>query len=532
MSKAKLNIREMIRSGEIDTAKAGQLVSIYYYTGGDESPLTDSDIRALKETAKDARLYNAYMAGGRALSDGEPIIMTLSGEAKSSLLKLAWIGAEIKYTIETVYKEPFTTILTEEAYKRVGKTKRERRLKRTYTLVTLYRILAQELINYPKTKEDEALLADLKEYPDNAKEGWIYGIDLIDDKGKGEPTEYWRGWTAYYQADKLEGLDSLAEDIPKAHEWIMAKLRELHANKQLSIDIDSIDLSKAHTEALKGSELADMESSIQYLSDMLNKPEGTLLDEYRDEDETEDEASTRFIYETYQQVFIIIKNKDDINSKHLKDGIYEELEAQSLHRPLVALGYRDKGKEDSVASLIPLRTIKQSRQSLSGNLLLIWIYTYWRRKVAELVGVHKTETFKEREESSDAIQMYGQYYLYWVLLEEQINDTYIKPEYKEYMDKIKEAYKTIGDSSPEFIEKYREYLGASSEDNRKAKRVEPVEELIRSNPHVSKAIEYIDSMTIYDTENSMQRLRDIVLPIIRAYDNPSKLDDWRAKYDS
>ena len=51
MTKPKLNIREMIKSGEIDTAKAGQLVSLEVYEQSDM--LKESDLRALRETAKD-----------------------------------------------------------------------------------------------------------------------------------------------------------------------------------------------------------------------------------------------------------------------------------------------------------------------------------------------------------------------------------------------------------------------------------------------------------------------------------------------
>ena len=319
MTKPKLNIREMIRSGEIDTARAGQLVTLHYYT--QNKFLSDSDERALRETAKDARLYNAYMAGGRELKEAEIFLIALSSEAKLGIQKLAWIGAELKYTIETVYTPPRVVAVTEEAYERIAKEKREKRLKRTYTLVTLYRILAENLIKYPESKDEERILAELKEYPENAIEGNVYGIDLIDPDGKGEVIEYWRGWIPYhFNKEKLDTIDELADSIPEAHACIMERLKALYKAKKLSIDPESVPLDKYHETELKGSELTGMETEIKHLSYILNSPEHSLLDKYKDEDETEEQADNRSIFEKYKQVYAIIKNPERYR---LKDGALE-----------------------------------------------------------------------------------------------------------------------------------------------------------------------------------------------------------------
>ena len=338
MTKPKLNIREMIRSGEIDTARAGQLVTISYYTKN--GLLSDSDERALRETAKDAKLYNAYMGGGRELREAEIFLIGLSSEAKLGIQKLAWIGAELKYTIETYYSPPRVVAMTEEAYERIGKEKRDKRLKRTYNLVTLYRILTENLIKYPETKAEKQAVDSLRKEtnPEGGTEGYVYGLDLIDPEGKGDVIEYWRGWIPYHHnSKKLDTIDKLADELPEAHALTMERLEALYKEKKLSIDPESIPLDKYHETELKGSELATMEGDIKHLSDLLNRPEHSLLDDYKNEGETERQADDRSIFEQYKQTYAILKNPE--RYKHnIKDGVLV-LEDIALDRPL-SWGYK------------------------------------------------------------------------------------------------------------------------------------------------------------------------------------------------
>ena len=321
MTKPKLNIREMIRSGEIDTAKAGRLVSIHHYTKSEL--LSDSDERALRETAKDAKLYNAYMGGGRQLQETEMFLMGLSSEVKLGIQKLAWIGAELKYTIETYYSPPRVIALTEEAYKRIGKEKRSKRLERTYTLVTLYRIFAENFIyNEDKLKgEERGLLDKAREYPEDAIEGNVYGLDLIDPNSKGEPIEYWRGWIPYHHnAKNLDTIDKIGDEIPELHGIIQAGIYVLYKEKKLDIpDPSTIPLDQWHDTPIKGSELAKIEENLLYLQDIQNRAEYSLLDDYKDEDETEEIAQNRSIFEKSMQVYSILKKPEELGSQRLKD---------------------------------------------------------------------------------------------------------------------------------------------------------------------------------------------------------------------
>lgn len=515
MTKPKLNIREMIRNGEIDTAKAGQLVTVKYYTKS--NLISDSDETALRETAKDAKLYNAYMAGGRELHEAEIFLVGVSSEAKLGIQKLAWIGAELKHTIDTLYTPPRVIAVTEEGYKRIGKEKRGKRLKRTYTLVTLYRVLAENLIKYPEGKDEEKILADLREYPEDAQEGYVYGIDLIDPNGKGDVAEYWRGWIAYYKGlsqehdeelGKLETIDELAESIPEAHKVLMTKLEALYKEKKLSIDPNSIPLNQWHKTPLDGSELAKMEGDIKHLSDILNKTEATLLDEYKDEGETEEQATNRHIYEKYDQAYAILKDPEE-NRYSVKDGV---LQTDSLTRPRSVWGYRGDGKYDTVGAKSPLTIIKENRATIRTNLLIMYAFSQWRKKTGELIGVANTDEFKAMTEQLDAIELYNTYEVYRALLIDNIvSEIYILPEYRKYTDMIVEAYKPIGDAKDE--EKYKGLLYKTLP---MQELYDTIEAVYKRDKYVAEALKVLDNMTIYNIKDSFYDMREALLPLIRA----------------
>ena len=503
MSKPKLNIREMIRSGEIDTAKAGQLVTINYYTKN--GLISDSDERALRETAKDGRLYNAYMAGGRELREAEIFLIALSSEAKLGIQKLAWIGAELKYTIETYYQPPRVVALTEEAYERIGKEKRERRLKRTYTLVTLYRILAENLIKYPETKAEEQVLANTRKKPETLKEGYVYGTDLIDPDGKGDVIEYWRGWTPHYDRPK-DTIADLAEEIPEAHALIVERLQALYKAKKLSLDPSSIPLDKYHETELKGSELTDMETDIKLLQDLLNLTEWTLLDDYRDKGEDKQTADNRSIFEKYMQSYAILKTPESISPYKLKDGVIDS-HNDSLDRPL-SWGYRGGDTKDKIGAKMPLETIKSNREAISSNLYILYAFNEWRQKAGELLGVIKTDEFESMTEHLDAKDLYHTYEVHRRLLIDQINaQSYILPEYRDYTDEIVSLYQPIGDNS----EDYNAYMHAPIDT---VKGQDPVGDIFKANKYVTKALEHIEGVTIHSLADSFYEVRDILQPIL------------------
>lgn len=509
MTKPKLNIREMIRSGEIDTAKAGQLVTIENYTG--DGLLSESDVRALRDTAKDAKLYNAYMHGGKELRDTELLLTAISAEAKLGIQKLAWIGAELKYTIETYYSPPRAIALTEEAYKRLGKEKRERRLKRTYTLVTLYRIIAENFIyNEDKlTETEQKAVKKAKEYPEDTQEGYLYGLDLIDNR-KGEPSEYWRGWIPYYngisqeydeELPKLDTIDKLEEEIGDLHTLNVGAIQYLYKEKKLDIpDPNTTPLNQWHKTPIKGSELAKIEENLPYLQDILNRTEWSLLDDYKDEGETIEQASNRSIFENYKQAYAIIKNPEKYR---LKEGI---LDIDSYDRPL-AWGLLPE-REGKVGATMPLKTIKNNRQAINNNLHILYAFSQWRLKAGRLLGVDKTDRFKATTDSLDAIELYNAYEVHRKLLTDHIlSETYILPEYQAYTDEILSVYQPLGDGQEALTKELMNKRGAMDE------LQETVSSVFKRDTSVAKALKLLDDMTIYNIEASFYTFRDAIKPL-------------------
>lgn len=507
MTKPKLNIREMIRSGEIDTAKAGRLLSVHYYDNKN-SILSDSDERALRETAKDVKLFNAYMGGGRELKEAEIMLIALARETELANQRLAWIGAELKYTIETIYTPPRIVAVTEDKYEALGKDKRERRLKRTYTLTTLYRTLIEGFIKYPEGKDEERILAELKEYPEDAQEGWIYGIDLIDPNGKGDVIEYWSGWIPYhFKKDKLDTLDKLAQDLPDAHALIMTKLKALHKAKKLSIDPESVPLDKYQDTELKGSELGVIAEDVRYLRELLDTPEPNLLDNYRDDDETEAQADNRYIFEKYRQTYAIIKYPERYK---LKDGTLEY--DPYLDRP-VAYGARDEIKPSSMAYLLPLETIKKNRKTVRDNLYIIYVFTKWREKAGELLGVHKLDNFKALTDNLDPTDILTSYELYRSLLLDQIlRESYILPKYRGYTDEIVKLYAPLTDEellTPDYMSKTLAELKKGRQDPESKLR-----ELVTESKYIAEALKSVEAMTIQSIGDSFYSVRDTLKPFI------------------
>lgn len=442
MTKPKLNIREMIRSGEIDTAKAGQLVSLEVYEQSDM--LKESDLRALRETAKDKLLYNRYMDGISAIVGNRNAISGISETARLNLMTLKWVLAELRFTVSAYYKAQPVRILTPEAYEREGKQKRERRLKRTYTLMTLYRLLAEALIKTPQDKTEEALVEQLRKdaTPEEGEDGMLYGIDLIE-----QGYEIWDGWTAYHKAQGFT-LNQLAEDLPEAHALIMTKLKALHKAKKLSIDPESVPLDKWHTTALKGSELASLDG-IPYIADCLNIAESrdNPLDEYDDEGETkerEDDLSDRALFEKYSQKYAII-SRPYLYKRELKDGVLDVTEDIYAHdfdiftRPLYGYGVTKlySGKTPTDPDDLALKYLTRQKRELEYNLACLLPLTEWRLKAGRLLGINKGDRFTRDSEIISPSNLYDDYNSIRLMYYGAFNGEHVvQPEYQEYVNQI------------------------------------------------------------------------------------------------
>lgn len=544
MTKPKLNIREMIRSGEIDTARAGQLVAleVYEYSG----MLKESDIRALRETAKDKLLYNRYMDGINAIVGNRNAISGISETARLNLTTIKWILAELRFSVRVFYQEQPVKIVTPEAYEREGKQKRERRLKRTYTLMTLYRLLAEALVKTPQDKTEEALVEQLRKdaNPEGGEEGMLYGIDLIE-----QGYEIWDGWTAYHKAQGFT-LDQLAEDIPEAHTLIMTKLKALYKAKKLSIDPESVPLDKWHTTPLNGSELANLEE-IPYIADCLNVAESreNPLDEYDDEGETkerEGDLSDRAIYEKYTQKYAII-SRPYLYKRELKDGILdvtEDIYYQDFNiftRPLFGYGVTKvhSGKTPTDEDDLALTYLTKQKRELEYNLACLLPLTEWRLKAGRLLGVHNGDRFKRDSDVISPSNLYDSYEDMRKMYYGAFNGEHVvRPEYQEYVQAVqsklgalfdKELYTKLSDEDKAKLFKA---TGASDIlDYHKNPPKDPSsiftyhllkdpvklinDSLANRYKAVSKALALVEAMTLENIEGTYSEIVDLVTPLYK-----------------
>lgn len=544
MTKPKLNIREMIRNGEIDTAKAGQLVSLEVYEQSDM--LKESDLRALRETAKDKLLYNRYMDGINAIVGNRNAISGISETARLNLMTLKWVLAELRFTVSAYYKAQPVKIVTPEAYEREGKEKRERRLKRTYTLVTLYRLLAEALIKTPQDKTEEALVEQLRKdaNPEDGEDGMLYGIDLIE-----QGYEIWDGWTAYHKAQGFT-LNQLAEDLPEAHALIMTKLKALHKAKKLSIDPESIPLDKWHTTPIKGSELANLDD-IPYIADCLNVAESreNPLDEYDDEGETKDRAddlSDRALFEKYSQKYAII-SRPYLYKRELKDGVLDVTEDIYAHdfdiftRPLYGYGVTKvySGKTPTDPDDLALKYLTRQKRELEYNLACLLPLTEWRLKAGRLLGISKGDRFTRDSEVISPSNLYDDYNSIRLMYYGAFNGEHVvRPEYQEYVNQVQSKLGVLFDEDM--------YRKLSDEDKAKLFKTEGASDIFdyHKNPPkdpnslvtynllkdpvqlindslayrykvVSQALALVEGMTLDTIASTYSEIVDLIIPLYK-----------------
>lgn len=544
MTKPKLNIREMIRSGEINTARAGQLVSLEVYENS--GMLKESDIRALRETAKDGTLYNSYMDGINSLVRYRTVVTGVSETARLNIMTIKWVLAELRFTVSANYTAQPVRILTPEAYEREGKEKRERRLKRTYTLVTLYRLLAEALIKTPQNKTEEALVAKLRKdaNPEDGDDNMLYGIDLIE-----QGYEIWDGWIAYNKAQGFT-LNQLAEDLPEAHAHIMTKLKALHKAKKLSIDPESVPLNKWHTTPLKGSELANLDD-IPYIADCLNIAESreNPLDQYDDEGETkerEGDVSDRAIFEQYSQKYAII-SRPYLYKRELKDGVLDVTDDIYAHdfnlftKPLYGYGVTKlfSGKTPTDPEDLALKTLTQQKRELEYNLACLLPLNEWRLKAGHLLGVHKGDRFTRDSKLVDPKSLYDDYEVLRALYYGSFNgENIINPEYKEYISQVQSKIGVLfdenlytelsdGDKAKLFIDKgASDILDYHKNPPKDANSLftygllkDPArlinETFTKRYRAVSKSLKLIESMTLETIESTYSEIADLIIPLYK-----------------
>jgi hypothetical protein len=436
----------MIKEGKITTDKAGQLVALEVYENS--GMLKESDIRALRETAKDPRRYNAFMDGVNLVGRLDNTVAGLMTDARLTTTRIAWALSEIRYTVRTLYQEPPVRIVTPEAYERLGKEKRERRLKRTYTLMTLYRIVAENIVKNPEGKAQEQAVEQLRKEtnPKDAEVGMLYGLDLIE-----QGYEIWTGWTAYDNGQDFT-LNDLANDLPEYHALVMGVINGLHKAKQLTIDPESIPLDKWHTTPLKGSELAGM-TGIKMLDDNLNLPESrnNTFDQYDDPSDTktkerDNDLSDRAYYELYAQKYAVL-SRPDLYKRELKNGVldvtddiyYQDFDMWTKAR----MGYgalKELSEERGIENDTALEFIKQKRAELIEGLKVLFVLHLWRLKAGKLLGIDKGDRFQAQSGRVSPRVIFADYNNYRDMYLGAFNgENVTNPDYLKYLELLREA---------------------------------------------------------------------------------------------
>ena len=452
MTKPKLDIRQMIRDGKIDTDKAGQLVALEVYENS--GMLKESDVRALRETSKDPRRYNAYMDGVNLVGRLDNTIAGLMTDARLTTLRIAWGLSEIRYTVRVLYQEQPVRIVTPEAYERFGNDKQERRLKRTYTLMTLYRVVAENIIKNPKGKPQEQAVEQLRKNanPEGGETGMLYGIDLIE-----QGYEIWTGWTAYHDGQDFT-LDDLATDLPEYHALVMDVIRGLHKAKQLSIDPDSVPLAKWHKTPLKGSELAKI-TGVKLLDECLNLPESrdNPLDEYDDPKDTktkkrDTDLSERAYYEMYTQKYAII-SRPDLYKRELKNGVLDLTDDIYLQdfdmwtQPRFGYGaLKELSESRNIEDDTALLLLRQKRAELKEGLKVLLVMHLWRLKAGKLLRIDNADRFTAQSRRVAPEVIIDEYNNYRYMYLGSLNGEHVtNPDYLKYLELVREAIAPLYD---------------------------------------------------------------------------------------
>jgi hypothetical protein len=449
MTKPKLDIRQMIRDGQVSTDKAGQLVALEVYENS--GLLADSDIRALRETAKDPKRYNAYMDGVNVITRTDNAVAGFMTDARLLVVRIAWALSELRFTVRVLYQTPPVIISTPEAYKHLGEQKRERRLKRTYTLMTLWRIVAENIIANPANKMQELAVANLhKEAEEHRGDKNFFGIDLLDNG-----TEIWAGWTAYHKAQGFT-LADLANDLAEFNALVLSELKGFYEAKQLTTDPASVPLEKWHETPLKGNELANIKG-VKLLDDCLSLPESrdNPLDAYNDMDETnqpDGDLAERAYYEMYSQKYAIL-SRPYLYKSELVDGVLDvskDIYNQDFDmwtQPRFGYGAlpnlsEERGMENDMA----LTFLQEKRVELITQLRMLFVMTSWRNRAGEILGIDSGDRFANHSRQADPQVIVAEFNNFRDMYYGSLNGEHIiNPEYDEYLSLVREAVAPLFD---------------------------------------------------------------------------------------
>lgn len=462
MAKKDLNIRQMIREKRLSETRKGELMALSILDSpvdNTEAILSSSDERALRETA-DARVLNKYIGGANQVIHCMNIMVQQTRGATSNKYYIDAKLAELKTAYKTIYTPPTVIALTEDAYKREGLKKRERRLKRTYNLAGLVAIAIEDLLHDDKPISKKLLKTALEEIQALPTDDRDDRADLLKDSFTASEREETTIMEIrlILMSSKTLG-DYIIDTLLKGYKTILDAMG-LKTKEALRTAIED----NPYSPTFKG-ELLDKIKGVKHLDTLLNTPESSnnILDEYDDEDEYDmknDGYSLRRLYETYDQTYAIITNPSKFMDGELDNGVLHTQEdaRQGLFTETTGvlgnfIAYRASAPEGSISNSSPddltqqrpLSFIADSISNLESLLKTLLILRKWIDKAVEILGVKGSSHYETITKSCDPYLIHEEYESARFLFFSLTYQAYILPEYQAYDKAVKNVLRPLWD---------------------------------------------------------------------------------------
>lgn len=460
MAKKDLNIRQMIREKRLSETRKGELIALAILDSSinnTEAILSKSDERAIRETA-DARILNTYIDGANQVIHYMTVVAQQAEGARSSRNYIDNKLTELRIAYRTIYTPPTVIALTEDAYKREGLKKRERRLKRTYNLAGIVAIAIEDLLHDDKPTSKKLLetaLGEIQALPTDDRDD---KADLLKDSftpSEREETTLMQLRLIFMSSRTLSDyiLDTLLKDYS-----LILDAMGLETKDTLRTAIED----DPYSPTFKGELLANIKG-VKHLETLLDTPESSnnILDEYDDDDEYDIKSngySLRRLYETYDQTYAIIANPSKFTDGQLDNGVLDtrdELGAE-LFTPTTGvvanfMAYRATAKAGSISNSSPddltkqleLARITESIDNLEARLKSLLLLRKWADKAVTLLGVKGSSSYKNISEAYDPYKVYTEYESSRFSFIALTAQAYILPEYQAYDKAVKTVLRPL-----------------------------------------------------------------------------------------
>lgn len=467
--KLDLDIRGLIKDGKLSDRRMGQLLAldiIESTLNSHTSLLSDADERAIRASGK-PEVLNKYIDGANIITQrGFTELGLLGGIIEGLNNEIRQLYEELKISYSTTYCPPTVIALTEEAYKKEGLKKRERRLKRKYPLSAILALIVRDVMDNPRDDTEK-----------EAREDCIKNLEEIGDGGS---VRYLTGDITAEDREE-HTLDQLI--LPSVNSRKLLKVVEGRLDTDFPVLMTALKLTSDDSRitddpynlTFNGDILADVK--VDYIQKALNATESypDILDDYDDNDITDmkiDDYSVRRLYEQYDQTYAIIKDTSRFRGEamELDEGILNlstdrkeyddkgedrELFVESTHNLYPILAYRAKQKKGTMVNWdkpieeqYPLHKITPYINTIEGTAKRMLLVYKWLDKSLSLLGANKSKMAThflhgDGESLASPYILLGNYALYRSFFFNSLASSYVYPEYQDYHLAVLKAIRPI-----------------------------------------------------------------------------------------